>query len=193
MSESHAPLAEADLTQASGLTLEDLTRLHESHILPAETAVTETEAEAEAEAEGEDALALNAPASRPADLRQALTLDLAGESYQLDQQDDLKHFQQQSQQLLGHDLPALMTQLGHYLHAQEQLQILYDRLALLSEQRGAASEIMQLARQIENFEKQLQQARFEPRQLQQQEQSIHELGAVLNAYHQVLQALQTLT
>lgn len=187
MSEFHAPLAEADLTQASGLTLEDLTRLHESHVLPADERLTDTEAE------NEDELALVASDTSPADLRQALTLELAGETYQLDQQDDLKHFQQQAQQLLGQDIPALMTQLGHYMHAQEQLQHLYDRLAALSEQRGAASEIMQLARQIENFEKQLEQARFEPGQLQQQAQALNEMGLVLNAYHQVLQALQALS
>lgn len=183
MSDTHAPLAEADLTEVSGLTLEDLTRLHESHALPGEDGLAETESTADEN--------LLARAGTP-DLRQILTLDLAGESYQLDQQDDLKYFQQQAQQALGQDLPALMAQLGRYLHAQEQLQVLYDRLALLSEQRGAASDIMQAARQIESFEKQLQQERLDPQMLNRQDQLLAEVQAALGAYRQVLQALQDL-
>jgi len=176
MSETQAPLAETDLTQHVGLTLEDLSRLH------GEPASDETALELDTEStQITEEMAAEASVQTPeALLKAALQLELDGEIFQLDQSDDLQYFAKTGSHLLNKSLPELMQRLGRQLYAREQTHLLYERLSELSQQRGAAADIIQLAKQIETLEKQ-----------QQTEQiSIHERAQVLADLNQVTQILQ---
>lgn len=169
MKKKNAPLAETDLSQIQGLTLEDLTRMHNNEELPDEPATTleldpinefveESDLAlqhhgllAETEAWGAD---LQTP--RPLkQLKQAMVLHAPGGDLHLDQLDDIRRIQHVSEQVFSNYLPDLMQRLGKVMHAHEQIGILYDRLSELSEKRGAAVTIIETAKQIESFEKTL--------------------------------------
>ncbi len=169
MKKKNAPLADADLTQVQGLTLEDLTRMHDNEDLPNEPSstlemdpVNEFVEESDLALEHHGLLAeteawveeLQAP--RPLKLlKQAMLLKRESGDLHLDQLDDIRRVQNVSQEVFSHYLPDLMQRLGKVMHAHEQIAILYDRLSELSEKRGAATTIIETAKQVESLEKTL--------------------------------------
>lgn len=187
MNEAHAPLAEADLTQVQGLTLEDLTRMHggDSPQAPSEEAFAPNSASGTEEPEEPHWME-----NENQNLQQALHLELEQDSFQLDQRDDLQALAERANALFQHKLPETMERLSKSLHAQEQISHLYTRLSELSEQRGAAATIIQTARQIENLEQLLQKEQVDSEKIQTVQNEIEVFQQILQQYTQVFQLLQ---
>lgn len=181
-----APLATTDFNGMEGLTLDDLQRLHGSDAPPAtlEASPTEPEpTESELAFELQEHAGQEAPVDRR--LRQTLVMSLDGEEIHLDQKDDLRGITAQAVQLFQDTLPQAMQHLGQYLHASEQIEHLYDRLAELSNSRGAAADIIQTAKQIEHFEKQLQQEQLDVAQFSHLDSGLAQFEAVIQRYREV--------
>lgn len=186
-----APLADADLSEMQGLTLEELTRLHgESVDEPAATLETDEQDDNLTESEVGFALqehAGQAEFEAPVDrrLRQALVISYGGEEVHLDQKDDLRVISSQAVNLFQETLPESMQRLGQFLHAREQTEHLYDRLSELSNNRGAAAEIIQTAKQIESFDKQLQQEQLEVSQFSKLDAELAQFEQVIASYRKI--------
>ncbi|MGV3523572.1 MAG: hypothetical protein ACO1RX_05075 [Candidatus Sericytochromatia bacterium] len=201
MNPTDAPLAQTDLSSLSGLTLEDLDRLHGDPALPPSTLETDMpgpEAQSEADlAEAQQGVDtgnwLEDMAPTPEqELRKALLLTLEGEQYHLDQKDDLRRLAPLTQTLLETRLPEALQRLGQWLHAREQSNHLYDRLAELSERRGAAATIIQTAKQIETVEKSLQGDQVPAAELEQLDQDLAQLAELIDRYRAICQLAQQL-
>lgn len=197
MKKKNAPLADADLSQVQGLTLEDLTRMHDNEELePPNTLeldlINEFVEESDLALEHHGLLAeteswvddLQAP--RPLkQLKQAMILQRESGDLHLDQLDDIRRIQNVSQQVFASYLPDLMQRLNKVMHAHEQIAILYDRLSELSVKRGAATTIIETARQVENLEKTLDSDTISP-----EEQAV--IGEDLDFLVQALQGYQSI-
>ena len=169
MKRKNAPLADADLTQVQGLTLEDLTRMHDNEELPSEPPNTlemdiinefieesDLALEHHGLVEETEAWVEDLQAPRPLkQLKQAMLLQRESGDLHLDQLDDIRRIHKVSQEVFTTYLPDLMQRLGKVMHAHEQIAILYDRLSDLSEKRGAATTIIETAKQIESLEQTL--------------------------------------
>lgn len=110
-------------------------------------------------------------------LKEALRFEQGNRRYALDKRDDLRRLAKQSELLLQR-APQYLERLSQVIHAHEQCQLLYDRLSDLSEKRGAATLIIQTARQIEVLEKNLKEKRFRREELKKIQQDLalhHEL------------------
>ncbi|HEY9842982.1 MAG TPA: hypothetical protein V6D23_21120 [Candidatus Obscuribacterales bacterium] len=202
MAEPKAPLAEADLSELQGLTLEDLARLHGDSV--EDTPVTmEMSEQSEEPIESDVALELQAHAGNmpawvdevPApdkQLRQALVLSLGNEEVHLDQKDDLRRITHQAGELFQDTLPGAMQRLSQFLHAREQSDHLYDRLAELSSKRGAAVEIIQTAKQIENLEKVLESEKLYGDELYKLEAELEQFEQVIGRYREIFRLAQQL-
>lgn len=194
-----APLAETDISDLEGLTLEDLTRLHalEEDSPPPVSIdneyVTSESAESAELAENPQAWVeemQDNPSQRK--LKSALLFESNHETYHLEQGDDIRRLAQRSQQLFQSSLPELMQSLSQRFHAQEQLNILYDRLSELSESRSGASQLLQTAKQIESMEKVLQEEQISSNDQHTVRQELALLTAVLQRYDQILAGLDQL-
>ena len=199
-----APLAEADMTQLQGLTLEDLDRLHGEPI-EAEPNTLEMSAQTDAPLESAIGFELQAHAGHTPDwdetaidnspdqqLRQALVLSLESGEIRLDQKDDLRQLGQSADKLFQTSLPGAMQRLSQYLHAREQSDHLYERLAELSSRRGAAMEIIQTAKQIEQMEKVLSEDKLDSQEIFQLEREVGQLAEVLARYQELFRLAREL-
>lgn len=199
-----APLAHADIDEMQNLTLEDLARLH-GEDLPESPTTLELSDQADAPIESDLALELQAHAGQQpawADdlpspshdrlLRKALVMSLDGEEVHLDQKDDQRRICQAAVQLFQDSLPTAMQSLLQFLHAREQSDHLYDRLSELSNSRGAATEIIQTAKQIENVEKILQGERPDAAQIGKLEQDLAQLAEVVERYLEICRLARSL-
>lgn len=201
MNPTDAPLAQTDLSSLSGLTLEDLDRLHGDNALPPSTLEADVpgpEAQSEADlAEAQQGVDtgnwLEDMAPTPEqELRKALLLTLEGEQYHLEQKDDLRRLAPLTQTLLETRLPEALQRLGQWLHAREQSNHLYDRLAELSERRGAAATIIQTAKQIETVEKSLQGDQVPAAELKQLDHDLAQLAELIARYRAICQLAEQL-
>lgn len=186
--QSDAPLAETDLTQVQGLTLEDLARMHGDDTSSLEVSSEATPADASQEEDSsESGQAPWQEETQSVDrrLRQALILSLGQEEVHLDQKDDLRQITAQAVELFQETLPDTMQRLGQFLHAREQTEHLYDRLTELSNNRGAASEIIQTAKQIEALEKVQQQDQIDQQELNRLDQQLAQMKRVVSRYREI--------
>lgn len=192
MTDLHAPLAHADLSNTQGLTLDDLTRMHQAHSQD-KTPHSEPEVSAQPESPSseehwEQTYQKSAPEQN---LKRALELELEHDTFQLDQKDDLIALSDRASNLFQKTLPNTMERLSKTLHAREQINVLYDRLSDLSERRGAATNIIQTAKQIETLEAVLHKEQVEPQNLDAVQAEIHVLLQILQRYDQVFSLLKT--
>lgn len=185
MTDAKAPLAETDLSQLQGLTLEDLDRLHS-------TQPAEAQSEPPAEDAQPDWVSEMQGPSIEKQLREALVINLGSEDLHLDQKDDLYQLNQALNKLFQNTLPESMLRLSQYLHAREQSNHLYDKLSELSSKRGAATEIIQTAKQIEQVEKVLQQDRPQAEKYQALDSQLSQLEQLTQRYRQIFALAQEL-
>lgn len=191
-----APLAEADVSQFQNLTLEDLALMHGDE-MPDAPATLEMSDQPDMPIEADLALELQAHAGNQPGwsddgpsvdrrLRQALVMSLGQDEVHLDQKDDLRQLSQFAVKLFQETLPNTMQSLGQFLHAREQSEHLYDKLAELSSRRGSAQEIIQTAKQIENFEKVLQGEQLNHQEISRLEGELEQIGQVIARYREIL-------
>jgi len=181
---SQAPLAHADLSNTQGLTLEELTQMHEAHAPDNANGSYDENTPPE-----EHWITSHEKTAPEQDLKRALELELEHDTFQLDQKDDLLDLSGRAVTLFQKTLPETMNSLSKTLHAREQINLLYDRLSDLSEKRGAATNIIQTARQIENLESILQQEQVGSENLLSVQSEINVLIQILQRYDQVFTLL----
>lgn len=195
--ENKAPLADLDLGQMQGLTLEDLAQLHGQ---PDQTNSEEAPEPDESQTVSEDSdesdnsnpyLPESIAEIHPEkQLQQALIIGFGKEELHLDQKEDIETLQQHVNHLFQHDLPDTMQQLGQYLHAREQSNYLYSRLSELTQQRSSANEIIQAGKQIEALERILQSGQPQAQDLQALEQKLSQVEQVIVRYRELCQLAQ---
>ncbi len=204
--ENKAPLADLDLEQMQGLTLEDLAQLHgqteHTHSDQTNSEDSSDQDASQADSEDNDELANLLASSEPnlpestfeihpeKQLQQALIIGFGKEELHLDQKEDIETLQQHVNHLFQHDLPDTMQQLGQYLHAREQSNYLYSRLSELTQQRSSANEIIQAGKQIEALERILQNGQPQAQELQALEQKLLQFEQVISRYRELCQLAQ---
>ncbi len=196
----HAPLAHADVDQLQGLTLEELEQLHGENIQqitdgPTTLEVTQDpgllesavgfELQAHAGQVPTWAEDLKEGVSADKQLRSALVMTLGSEEVHLDQKDDQREIANRAHKLFQDTLPTSMQRLGQFLHAREQSDHLYDRLSELSTKRGAAMDIIQTAKQIENMEKVLQGDKLSETEIAAIDAELSQMAEVIANYRKI--------
>jgi hypothetical protein len=218
--ESQAPLADVHLPGAQGLTLEDLEQWHAGvePTLQLEDALAEkTDAKDDIErpllkpvpapVSGVRVLKKGkSPKKSPTTTHSApdngdegslealnalLAWQLDSHHYALNKREDLKRLSKQSDLLLQ-KVPQYLERLTQVLHAHEQCQLLYARLAELSEKRGAAALIIQTARQVEVLEKNLKEKRFRAEELKKIQADLSTHLALTERYQAIFQQVKAL-
>ncbi len=203
-----APLENVELKSPGvGLTLEDLEQMHAGELDPEELLSEDVLDEDVLDEDALDELELNSlkPSVKKSvkvslvnaevpeslsreslveELQQAFQWQEDQRKYALNRLDDTRRVLKQTQQLFQR-LPQYVERLSQVLHAQEQCLILYDRLADLSENRGAAATIIQTARQIEVLEKNLLEKSFKGDELTQMQTDLERHQRLTARYQQI--------
>lgn len=204
LSESQAPLAHVELPSGQGLTLEDLEQWHtgvEPELQLEDVLTDETEVAPQPDrATPADPVRVLKKSSAETTTDTIASLDnltalFAWQTdthyYALNKREDIKRLSKQSD-LLFQRVPQHLERLAQVLHAHEQCQILYDRLAELSEKRGSAALIIQTARQVEVLEKNLKEKRFRVEELKKMQADLSTHLTLVQRYQAIFQQVSAL-
>ncbi len=195
--ESQAPLADIQLPKAQGLTLEDLEQWHtgvEPDLKPEELlgddlslSPTPSTGRRVRVLKKEDPIQ-SVPETTPAELNALLSWSVDTHRYALSKREDVKRLSKQSD-LLFQRIPQYLDRLTQVLHAHDQCQLLYERMAELSEKRGSAALIIQTARQVEVLEKNLKEKRFRAEELKKMQTDLSAHLALTERYQAIFQQI----
>lgn len=211
--ESQAPLANVQLPSAQGLglTLEDLEQWHageepelqlseiladeelsSAHSFSASPSVVRVKKTIQnVDKPQNKTLSEALPSNTLEDLKALFALSIENHHYALNKREDMKRISKQSD-LLFQKLPQYLDRLIQVLHAHEQNQILYARLAELSEKKGSAALIIQTARQVEVLEKNLKEKRFRAEELKKMQMDLKAHLILVERYQAVFQQVNDL-